>query len=116
MNSDRCVRENLAVASGGRCRGRRGKGANLGELVAAGLPVPPAFVLLWSCCCDSMRVGGVDRELSALRQEALANAGDTARLTDLCQRMPDLVGKAGVEDRVHPRSSPPTTGSDRIPL
>src|SRR5262245_54632845 len=57
-----------------------GKGANMGELVAARLPVPPGFVLLRDCYRDSMRAGGVDAELSALHRDALANVADTARL------------------------------------
>src|ERR1700757_3059831 len=77
-----------------------GKGANLGELVAAGLPVPPAFVLLRDCYLDSMRVGGVDAELNALHREALATASDTAQLAELSRRMQELVAKGGVDDCV----------------
>ncbi len=77
-----------------------GKGANLGELVAAGLPVPPAFVLLRRCYLDSMRVSGVDSELNALHREALGVVSDTARLTELCTRMQELVANGGVDDRV----------------
>jgi pyruvate,water dikinase len=77
-----------------------GKGANLGELVAADLPVPPAFVLLRACYLESMRVGGVDAELGALHREALASVDDSVRLGELCHRMQDLVSKAGVDDRV----------------
>ena len=80
-----------------------GKGANLGELVAAGLPVPPAFVLLRQCYLDSMRVGGVDTELNALHREALTAVADSARLTELCQRMAELVAKGGVDDGVRTR-------------
>ena len=57
-----------------------GKGANMGELVAAKLPVPPGFVLLRDCYRDSMRAGGVDAELNALHREALADVADTTRL------------------------------------
>ena len=49
-----------------------GKGANMGELVAAKLPVPPGFVLLRDCYRDSMREGDVDEELSRFHREALA--------------------------------------------
>ena len=42
-----------------------GKGANLGEMVAAKLPVPPGFVLLRTCYRDAMHHGGVDAELAA---------------------------------------------------
>ena len=77
-----------------------GKGANMGELVAAGLPVPPGFVLLRDCYRVSMRSGGVDTELNALHREALRNVADTAKLTELCERMQGLVHKAGVDDAV----------------
>jgi pyruvate, water dikinase len=77
-----------------------GKGANMGELVAARLPVPPGFVLLRNCYQHSMRAGGVDTELSSLHREALENVADTTRLTDLCERMQGLVHKSGVADSV----------------
>ncbi|AKN17856.1 phosphoenolpyruvate synthase [Mycobacterium haemophilum DSM 44634] len=75
-----------------------GKGANLGELVAAGLPVPPGFVLMRAGYLDSMKAGGVETELSALHQEALAHVDSTARLAELCGRMQKLVTKAGVSN------------------
>ena len=77
-----------------------GKGANMGELVAAKLPVPPGFVLLRDCYRDSMKAGGVVSELSALHREALDNVADTARLIDLCEWMQGLVQKAGVADSI----------------
>ncbi|NOQ00093.1 MULTISPECIES: phosphoenolpyruvate synthase [Mycolicibacterium] len=75
-----------------------GKGANLGELVAAGLPVPPGFVVLRAGYLDSMHAAGVDNELSALHREALAQVDHSARLSELCHRMQALVAKAGVGD------------------
>ena len=75
-----------------------GKGANMGEMVAAKLPVPPGFVLLRDCYRESMQAGGVDAELSALHREALDNAADTTRLAERCDRMQGLVHKAGVAD------------------
>lgn len=75
-----------------------GKGANMGELVAAKLPVPPGFVLLRDCYRDSMRAGGVDTELATLHREALDEVADTARLGELCERMQALVRKAGVDE------------------
>ncbi len=77
-----------------------GKGANLGELVAAGLPVPGGFVLMRSGYLDSMQAGGVEAELVALHREGLANVTDSTRLDELCHRMRSLVAKAGVEDTV----------------
>jgi pyruvate,water dikinase len=49
-----------------------GKGANMGELVAAGLAVPPGFVLMRSRYLASMQAGGADAEPAALHREALA--------------------------------------------
>ena len=77
-----------------------GKGANMGELVAAGLPVPPGFVLMRSSYLASMQAGGVDTELAALHREALAQVDNSARLAELCQRMQTSVTKAGVSDDV----------------
>lgn len=77
-----------------------GKGANLGEMVAAKLPVPPGFVLLRTCYRDAMHHGGVDAELAALHREALANAADTERLDELCRWMQALVRRAGIDDRL----------------
>jgi len=77
-----------------------GKGANLGELVAAELPVPPGFVLLRACYQDSMRAGGVSDELAAAYREALAKVGDSSQLGELCDRMQSLVLKAGITDDV----------------
>jgi pyruvate, water dikinase len=77
-----------------------GKGANLGELVAAELPVPGGFVLMRSGYLDSMQAGGVEAELAALHAEGLAHVADSKRLDELCHRMRGLVAKAGVEDIV----------------
>ena len=77
-----------------------GKGANMGELVAAGLPVPPGFVLLRSSYLASMQSGGVELELAALHQEALGEVDNSSRLGELCRRMQNLVSKAGVSDDV----------------
>ncbi|WP_155943062.1 phosphoenolpyruvate synthase [Mycobacterium sp. 141] len=73
-----------------------GKGANMGELVAANLPVPPGFVLLRDCYRESMNAGGVAAQLNDLHREAMKKAADTARLKDMSNHMQDLVRKAGV--------------------
>jgi len=77
-----------------------GKGANMGELVAARLPVPPGFVLLRDAYEHSMQAGGVVAELSALHREALSDVADTARLTEVCERLRALVDKAGIAPEV----------------
>lgn len=102
MTSDDYVRDisTLRIADAEEAGG---KGANMGELVAAELPVPPGFVLLRDCYRDSIRAAGVDAELSALHREAMANAADTARLSETCERMQGLVNKAGVSGGVRDR-------------
>ncbi len=80
-----------------------GKGANLGELVAAELPVPPGFVLLRACYQDSMRAGGVSEELAAAHRKALEKVGDSSELGELCDRMQSLAFKAGITDDVRDR-------------
>ena len=78
-----------------------GKGANMGEMVAANLPVPPGFVLLRDCYLESMRQGGIADELNAAHRAALS--GDPAELAEVCERMQALVWKAGVADEVRER-------------
>jgi pyruvate, water dikinase len=80
-----------------------GKGANLGELVAAELPVPPGFVLLRACYQDSMRAGGVSEELATAHRKALEKVGDSSELGELCDRMQSLALKAGITDDVRDR-------------
>lgn len=75
-----------------------GKGANLGELIAAGLPVPPGFVLSCDAYRTSMRCGGVDTGLAALHREALEHVEDNPRLDELCKRMRHLVLSAGLTE------------------
>lgn len=73
-----------------------GKGANLGELVAARLPVPPGFVVLRSCY-EQVVADPMGEELDRLHQQALA-ATETAQVADLCTRMRDIVHRAVLGD------------------
>lgn len=73
-----------------------GKGANLGEMVGAGLPVPPGFVVLREAYLDSMERAGVRAELAAAHAEAMSCVDDQDRLTDASDRMRELVIKAGM--------------------
>jgi pyruvate,water dikinase len=43
-----------------------GKGANLGELVKAGLPIPPGFVVTSEAYVAATRAAGVDQKLRAI--------------------------------------------------
>ncbi len=77
-----------------------GKGANLGELVAAGLPVPPGFVLLRACYEHVILDSPAGAELDRLHAEALTTVADTARVAELCDRMRDLVHDGVLDDGV----------------
>ncbi|EHR50962.1 phosphoenolpyruvate synthase [Saccharomonospora marina XMU15] len=71
-----------------------GKGANLGELASASLPVPPGFVVTAQAYRDSMDTGGVRAEL----REVVAKVGDDVEAAS--QRLQALVRKAGVASPV----------------
>jgi pyruvate,water dikinase len=73
-----------------------GKGANLGELTAAGLPVPPGFVVTADAFRQAMEEGGVRDELRAIFADACPNSGDAAVLAAAAERLQSLVHKAGV--------------------
>lgn len=77
-----------------------GKGANMGEMVAAKLPVPPGFVVLRDGYLTSMTVAGLAAELNSAHRMAIDHAGETGTLTERCQLMQDLVIKAGMDDEV----------------
>jgi pyruvate,water dikinase len=72
-----------------------GKGANLGELAAAGLPVPPGFVVTAEGFLRAMDEGGVRAELRELFDEARADV-DSAALAEVADRLRQLVRKAGI--------------------
>ncbi|MEV2226080.1 phosphoenolpyruvate synthase [Nocardia vinacea] len=77
-----------------------GKGANLGELVAAGLPVPPGFVILRNCYEQVISDGPNGAELDRLHAEALDASADGARVAELCRRMRDLVHHTALDNTV----------------
>jgi pyruvate,water dikinase len=71
-----------------------GKGANLGELTAAGLPVPDGFVITATAYADALDAGGVRQELKELAASADVDDDDALRVA--VERMQELVRKAGV--------------------
>jgi pyruvate,water dikinase len=71
-----------------------GKGANLGELVRAKLPVPPGFVLTSRAFMAAIDQAGVRKQLSSLLAEA--NPEDSASLARTSDEMQQLVKRAGV--------------------
>ncbi|KQY37269.1 MULTISPECIES: phosphoenolpyruvate synthase [Nocardia] len=77
-----------------------GKGANLGELVAAGLPVPAGFVILAASYEHTLTDGPAGAELDRLHGQALASTADAAAVIALCDRMGALVRATELSDTV----------------
>ncbi|MFC4950760.1 phosphoenolpyruvate synthase [Pseudonocardia sp. GCM10023141] len=75
-----------------------GKAANLGELIGAGFPVPPGFVLPAAAYLAAMQHAGVREQLAELHRSAVATvAADTTELDRLSVLAQDLVRGAGVD-------------------
>jgi pyruvate,water dikinase len=66
-----------------------GKGANLGELVRAGLPVPDGWVVIAGAHLDALDHAGVRASIAA--SVAAADPGDQAGLEQLSQELRELV-------------------------
>ena len=71
-----------------------GKGANLGELTRAQLPVPPGFVITAQAFLGSMEAAGVRRALA--KEVAGLNAGSPEALKAASERMRARVLEAGM--------------------
>jgi pyruvate, water dikinase len=69
-----------------------GKGANLGELLRAGLPVPPGFVVTSEAFLGTMEEAGIRNEL--LARVANPAVDDTGALAALAADLQALVSKA----------------------
>src|SRR5690606_33720961 len=67
-----------------------GKGANLGELVAARLPVPPGFVVLRSGY-ERVVTDAAGAELDELHRQALSAVAEIERVSELCAQMREIV-------------------------
>ena len=92
-----------------------GKGANLGELTAAGLPVPPGFVVGAPAYAEFCEAGGLRqrimerlKDLDVDDTEALSAAAADVRAMVESEPIP-----AGVEERSGPRTR--TSGARKSP-
>ena len=75
-----------------------GKGANLGELTAAGLPVPPGFVVTADAYLQAMELGGVR---AALHQKVAAADVDVPdALAQAAGDLQELVRSAGMPEEL----------------
>ncbi|MGW3278756.1 phosphoenolpyruvate synthase [Nocardia rhamnosiphila] len=77
-----------------------GKGANLGELVAARLPVPPGFVILRACYEHVITHGRHGAELDRLHAAALDAVTDGPELAKRCRAMRELIHDTALEPSV----------------
>ena len=92
-----------------------GKGANLGELTAGGLPVPPGFVITGEAYLRAIgRAGARERLVAILAEARTAAQDDLDRLTSEARHLVDTVPipddlAAGIVDGTS--ASEPTFGS-----
>jgi len=77
-----------------------GKGANLGEMTRAGLPVPPGFVVTAEAFLASMDLGGVRAELQEVAARGATRAENPEALAEATARLRTLVHKAGLAPEV----------------
>jgi len=77
-----------------------GKGANLSELVAAGLPVPPGFVVTPTGYFRAMEAAGVRERIRREFDAALAAGRDSEEQQARTAALRDLVRDAGMPDDV----------------
>ncbi|MGZ4801596.1 MAG: phosphoenolpyruvate synthase [Acidimicrobiia bacterium] len=83
-------RDDVAIAGG--------KGANLGEMVRAGLPVPPGFVVLAGAYLRAVEEAGVRRALADIA--AGANPDDPAELREGAERARTLIRAVRLPDDI----------------
>ena len=75
-----------------------GKGANLGELAAGGLPVPPGFVVTGEAYLDALARAGLRERLSAILAEARTASQDD--LDRLAAEAKDLVHSVRIPEEL----------------
>ena len=87
-----------------------GKGANLGELIGAGFPVPRGFVVTAGAFLDAVEAAGVRHRLEeAVRAAATAPPAEIERVPQPHRRRPVRAPRRESDDRlpgllqVHPR-------------
>ncbi|HEY8476556.1 MAG TPA: PEP/pyruvate-binding domain-containing protein, partial [Chloroflexota bacterium] len=75
-----------------------GKGANLGEMTRAGLPVPPGYVVAVDAYRRFLQASGIADEVAA--RLARLDVDDPAQLRDVSEALQALVRRAPVPDEV----------------
>jgi pyruvate,water dikinase len=75
-----------------------GKGANLGEMIRAGLPVPPGFVVTAGAFLTALETAGVRSRLGELARSV--DASDLVALESASAAMTELVRDAGMPEAI----------------
>lgn len=75
-----------------------GKGANLGELIAAGIDVPPGFVVTADAYLDAIEEGGVREELR--RRARSIDPDDPAALEEASKALRERIGRCAISDAI----------------
>lgn len=96
VDAPQAVRD-LASLGAGDLREVGGKAANLGELIVAGFPVPPGFVVPAAEHLAALAVAGIREDVARLHDRARGAAtDDPSALEQLCARTADLARSAPV--------------------
>ncbi|GAA4366892.1 phosphoenolpyruvate synthase [Agromyces bauzanensis] len=77
-----------------------GKGANLGEMTSAGLPIPPGFVVTAEAYLEAIDHAGIRQRLLDGFREAAAAADDPERLTSSAAALREAVRGVPIPDDV----------------
>ncbi|RLG19005.1 phosphoenolpyruvate synthase [Nanoarchaeota archaeon] len=75
-----------------------GKGANLGELMRAGLPVPNFFIVTAKAYRDFLEKTGLKKEITKILEGL--NVDDTKALQDAASKIQDLIKEAPVPEEI----------------
>ncbi|MCS7109563.1 MAG: phosphoenolpyruvate synthase [Candidatus Micrarchaeota archaeon] len=74
-----------------------GKGANLGEMLRAGFPIPPGFVVSTESYFSFIKQHGIDKLIESLSS---INVEDTAKLTEAAKRISDAILSNDMQDEL----------------
>src|SRR6478672_8641954 len=91
-----------------------GKGANLGELTRAGLPVPPGFVVTAEAYLEAMDAAGVRARL--LERSSSVDVDDPEALAEAAAELRELVQSAGLPAPLYERLLAAYAGLGRPPV
>jgi pyruvate,water dikinase len=75
-----------------------GKGANLGELTRAGLPVPPGFVILSPCFDEFLRSTNLKKRIGD--RLAALNVDDTVELEETAKALKEMVAAEEIPEEI----------------